>query len=105
MPSVFDGMARALSGAFGDMVTIRPRIGQPCEVRAVIRSEAIEELRAASYGGRIIAISSDPVANQRMREAGARVPGLELPFRAGDRERRDGRGSLPGRFWRRAGAA
>ena len=44
MPSVFDGMARALSGAFGDMVTIRPRIGQPCEVRAVIRSEAIEEL-------------------------------------------------------------
>jgi CheY-like chemotaxis protein len=34
-------------------------------------SEAIEELRAASYSGRIIAISSDPVANQRMRDAGA----------------------------------
>ena len=34
-------------------------------------SEAIEALRAASYGGRIIAISSDPVANQRMRDAGA----------------------------------
>ena len=34
-------------------------------------SEAIEALRAAGYAGRIIAISSDPVANQRMRKAGA----------------------------------
>ena len=34
-------------------------------------SEAITELRAASYAGKIIAISSDPVANERMREAGA----------------------------------
>ncbi|MBT8492898.1 MAG: response regulator [Deltaproteobacteria bacterium] len=34
-------------------------------------SEAIEDLRAAAFRGKIIAISSDPVANQRMRDAGA----------------------------------
>ncbi len=34
-------------------------------------AEAIEELRAAHFGGRIVAISSDPVANNSMREAGA----------------------------------
>jgi len=34
-------------------------------------SEAIEALRAAQFGGQIIAISSDPVANNSMRSAGA----------------------------------
>jgi CheY-like chemotaxis protein len=32
---------------------------------------AIAELRAAGYRGRILATSSDPAANERMREAGA----------------------------------
>ena len=34
-------------------------------------TEAIRELRAAGYSGRIIAISSDPAANAEMRRAGA----------------------------------
>ncbi|HWM86975.1 MAG TPA: response regulator [Kofleriaceae bacterium] len=34
-------------------------------------TEAIEELRAAGYAGRIVAISSDPAANAAMRKAGA----------------------------------
>ncbi len=34
-------------------------------------AQAIAELRTAGYGGRIIGISSDPVANQRMIDAGA----------------------------------
>jgi CheY-like chemotaxis protein len=34
-------------------------------------SEAIAELRAAGYAGRIVAISSDPVANADMCRAGA----------------------------------
>jgi DNA-binding NarL/FixJ family response regulator len=34
-------------------------------------SQAIAELRAAGYAGRIVAISSDPVANADMRRAGA----------------------------------
>ena len=32
---------------------------------------AVRELRAASFGGRIIGISSDPAANAAMRSAGA----------------------------------
>jgi CheY-like chemotaxis protein len=34
-------------------------------------TDAIHDLRAAGYGGRIIAISSDPAANAEMRRAGA----------------------------------
>ena len=34
-------------------------------------TQAIEELRAAGYAGRIVAISSDPAANAAMRRAGA----------------------------------
>src|SRR4029453_8282831 len=34
-------------------------------------TDAIRELRAAGFGGRIIAISSDPAANDEMRRAGA----------------------------------
>jgi len=34
-------------------------------------TQAIEELRAAGYAGRIVAISSDPAANAEMRRAGA----------------------------------
>jgi DNA-binding NarL/FixJ family response regulator len=34
-------------------------------------TQAIEELRAAGYAGRIVAISSDPAANAEMRKAGA----------------------------------
>lgn len=34
-------------------------------------AEAIEALREAGFAGRVIGISSDPVANQRMRDAGA----------------------------------
>lgn len=34
-------------------------------------AEAIQELRAARYDGRIVAISSDPVANNSMCAAGA----------------------------------
>ena len=34
-------------------------------------TQAIEELRAAGYTGRIVAISSDPAANAEMRKAGA----------------------------------
>ena len=34
-------------------------------------TEAIRDLRAAGYRGRIIAISSDPAANEEMRRAGA----------------------------------
>jgi DNA-binding NarL/FixJ family response regulator len=34
-------------------------------------TQAIEELRAAGYAGRIVAISSDPAANAAMRQAGA----------------------------------
>lgn len=34
-------------------------------------SQAIVELRAAGYAGRIVAISSDPAANAEMRRAGA----------------------------------
>jgi len=34
-------------------------------------TDAIRELRAAGYAGRIIAISSDPAANAAMRRAGA----------------------------------
>jgi hypothetical protein len=34
-------------------------------------SEAIRELRASGYRGRIVAISSDPAANAEMRRAGA----------------------------------
>jgi DNA-binding NarL/FixJ family response regulator len=34
-------------------------------------AQAIEELRASGYAGRIVAISSDPAANAEMRRAGA----------------------------------
>lgn len=34
-------------------------------------TQAIAELRAAGYAGRIVAISSDPAANAAMRRAGA----------------------------------
>jgi CheY-like chemotaxis protein len=34
-------------------------------------SEAVKELRAAGFAGRIVAISSDPAANGEMRAAGA----------------------------------
>jgi DNA-binding NarL/FixJ family response regulator len=34
-------------------------------------AEAIRDLRAAGFGGRIVAISSDPVANADMHRAGA----------------------------------
>jgi hypothetical protein len=34
-------------------------------------TQAIEELRAAGYAGRIVAISSDPAANAAMCRAGA----------------------------------
>jgi CheY-like chemotaxis protein len=34
-------------------------------------AEAVAKLRAAGFSGRIIAISSDPAANQAMRAAGA----------------------------------
>src|SRR5688572_26801039 len=34
-------------------------------------TDAIRELRAAGFGGRIVAISSDPAANADMRRAGA----------------------------------
>ena len=34
-------------------------------------ADAIRALRSSGFGGRIIAISSDPVANNDMREAGA----------------------------------
>ena len=34
-------------------------------------AEAIRELRAAGYRGRVVAISSDPTANAKMVEAGA----------------------------------
>ena len=34
-------------------------------------TQAIEELRASGYAGRIVAISSDPAANAEMRRAGA----------------------------------
>lgn len=34
-------------------------------------TEAIRELRAAGFAGRIVAISSDPAANAAMRSAGA----------------------------------
>ena len=34
-------------------------------------ADAIRELRAAGYGGRIVAISSDPAANAAMEAAGA----------------------------------
>jgi DNA-binding NarL/FixJ family response regulator len=34
-------------------------------------TQAIQDLRAAGYAGRIVAISSDPVANAEMRRAGA----------------------------------
>jgi CheY-like chemotaxis protein len=33
--------------------------------------EAIRELRSAGFAGRIVAISSDPVANSEMQDAGA----------------------------------
>ncbi|MEZ4362279.1 MAG: response regulator [Kofleriaceae bacterium] len=61
-----DVVARCLAAAY-DLVFMDFSLGRGHKVG----DEAIRELRAAGFVGKVVAISSDPSANDRMRAAGA----------------------------------
>lgn len=62
-----DDAAGACARAGYDVVFMDYAMGKERKSGAL----AVSELRAAGFTGRIVAISSDPAANQEMKEAGA----------------------------------